>query len=65
MTVAELIRQLERLPQNHTVMICDAPSNLLADVCSPHVRIITPENEDTCADCEGRGGEEVVVFVTR
>lgn len=65
MTIADLIRRLEKLDPTMDVMILDGfngggtPRELNL---GPASHIITAENAEDTADCEGREGEKVVVL---
>ena len=65
MTVAELIKRLSEFRPDMEVMILDGfnggghPREINL---GPTTRVITPVDDDQCADCEGRTGEFVITM---
>lgn len=60
MTVKELYKKLENLPQDAIVMTHDVVA--YRHLGSPHTVIIEKDHADDHADCEGIVGEMVVVL---
>lgn len=59
MTVGDLISALQHFDRDVDVMVMDSVGP--QDASSPSLYTIVQEDEDDCADCDGRVGEVVVI----